>query len=99
MPIKKSAKKALRQDKARKIRNLDYKKKIKLALKEARVLISQDKIKEAVELLPRIYKALDKAAKKGVIKKNTASRKKSRISKAIRKQTVDNSGKVVDKKA
>lgn len=40
-------------------------------------------IDEAKKLLPEIYKALDKGAKEGVIKKNTASRKKSRIAKAI----------------
>ena len=38
-----------------------------------------------LELLPKVYKALDKAAKVGVIKKNTASRKKSRVSKLIQR--------------
>jgi len=35
--------------------------------------------------LSKVYKDIDKAAKKGVIKKNTASRKKSRISALIKK--------------
>jgi len=35
--------------------------------------------------LPQIYKSLDKAAKTGLIKKNTASRKKSRMAKAIQR--------------
>jgi small subunit ribosomal protein S20 len=83
MAITKSAKKALRQSIRRKARNLVYKDKIKNLLKEARSLVSQKKIKEAKALLSNIYKALDKAAKKGVIKKNTASRKKSRIAKAM----------------
>jgi len=43
------------------------------------------KIEEARKLLPRVYKLLDKAAKTGLIKKNTASRKKSRITKLISK--------------
>lgn len=85
MPITKSAKKALRQSEKHQIRNLSYKNKIKSLIKEARVLVSQSKIKEAKNLLPQIYKALDKAAKVGVIKKNTASRKKSRITKLTSK--------------
>ena len=85
MAITKSAKKALRQSLRRKAGNLVYKDKIKNLLKEARNLVSQKKVKEAKALLSNIYKALDKAAKKGVIKKNTASRKKSRISKLINK--------------
>lgn len=83
MPITKSAKKALRQSIKRRKRNLIYKKKMKNLLKEVKKLVLAKKIKEAKELLPKIYKILDKAAKVGVIKKNTASRKKSRITKLI----------------
>jgi len=86
MPITKSAQKALRQNKRRAIRNVKRKRKIKDLLKEVKKLISQNKAKEAKKLLPEIYKSLDKAAKTKVIKKNTASRKKSRITKAIIKQ-------------
>jgi len=83
MPIKKSAKKALRQSERRRIRNLQRKRKIKNLLKEVKILVSQKKQEEAKKLLPQIYKILDKAAKTGLIKKNTAARKKSRIAKAI----------------
>jgi len=83
MPITKSAKKALRQSLKRKLRNLIYKKKIKNLVKEVKILISQKKIEEAKKLLPQVYKILNKAAKVGVIKKNTAARKKSAIAKAI----------------
>jgi len=83
MPITKSAKKALRQSLKRRARNLQKKKKIKDILKEVRNLISQKKVEEAKKLLPQIYKLLDKAAKAGLIKKNAASRKKSRITKLI----------------
>ena len=41
---------------------------------------------EAQQLLSQVYKALDKAAKTGVLKKNAASRKKSRITKFLLKQ-------------
>lgn len=85
MPIKKSAKKALRQSLKRKVRNLAYKNKIKSFLKEVKNLILQKKFEEAKRLLPKVYKILDKAAKVGVIKKNTANRKKSRITKLVNK--------------
>jgi small subunit ribosomal protein S20 len=83
MAITKSAKKALRQNLKRKKRNLAYKIKIKGLLKEAKNLVFQKKFEEAKKLLPQIYKSLDKTAKAGVIKKNTAGRKKSRITKLI----------------
>lgn len=85
MAIKKSAEKAIRQSLKRKVRNLIYKRKIKSLLKKAKKLLSQKKIEEAKSLLPQIYTILDKAAKVGVIKKNTAARKKSRITKLIKK--------------
>lgn len=84
MPITKSAKKALRQSIRRRARNLVYKNKMKRLIKEVRVLVSQKKINEAKNLLPQVYKILDKAAKVGVIKKNTAARKKSRIAKLLK---------------
>ena len=45
--------------------------------KQAHSLVAQKKFKEAKELLPQYYKALDKASKTGVIKQNKAARKKS----------------------
>ena len=56
---------------------------MKNLLKEVGGLISQKKVEEAKKLLPQIYKVLDKAAKNGLIKKNAAGRKKSRITKSI----------------
>lgn len=84
MPITKSAKKALRQNIRRRKRNLVYKNKMKDLQKQVKNLVSEKKIKEAKELLPQVYKALDKAAKAGVIKKRAADRKKSRITKLIK---------------
>ena len=83
MAITKSAKKAIRQSARRKEQNIVYKDKIKSLVKEARALILEKKSAEAKKLLPEIYKALDKAAKVGVIKKNNASRRKSRLTKLI----------------
>ncbi|MDO8639464.1 MAG: 30S ribosomal protein S20 [bacterium] len=79
MPITKSAKKALRQSLRRKVRNLSQKRKLRQLLKEVRTLILEQKKEEARKNLSSVYKSLDKAAKNGLIKKNTASRIKSRI--------------------
>jgi small subunit ribosomal protein S20 len=81
MAITKSAKKAQRQSVKRRLGNLQYKKEIKEVLKQVRVLAAAKKTEELKKILPQVYKALDKAAKVGVIKKNNASRRKSRISK------------------
>lgn len=86
MPITQSAKKALRQGLKHRARNIKRKNKVKTLLKQARALVSENKTAEAKKLLPQIYKALDKTAKVGTIKKNTANRKKSRIAKLIQKQ-------------
>ena len=39
---------------------------------------------EAKKMLSSVYAVIDKTAKKGVIKKNNASRKKSRLSKLVK---------------
>ena len=83
MAITKSAKKAHRQNLKRKKRNIGRKDKIKKLTKKARVLIGENKKEEAKKIFPQLQKALDKAVKRGVIKKNTASRKKSRLSKIL----------------
>ena len=87
MPITKSAKKALRQDLKKRAHNLQKKRKLKDLFKKIKFLVLEKKGEEAEKLLPQIYKKLDKAAKTGLIKKNTASRKKSRINKLINKNT------------
>jgi len=85
MPITKSAKKALRQNRRKRLFNVRRLKKMKMLIKQSRILIKDKKKEEALKILPETYKAIDKAAKRGVIKKNTASRKKSRLTKAIQK--------------
>jgi small subunit ribosomal protein S20 len=87
MPIIKGAKKALRASKRKKVYNDTRRATLKDVTKKLKRLVTQGKAKEAQALLPQAYKALDKAAKTGVIKKNTASRKKSRLAKLIKKVT------------
>ena len=79
MPITKSAKKAVRQSKRRKLRNILKNKKFRSLVKEFRKVINDKSFDKAKELLPRVYKSLDKAAKTGTIKKNKAARLKSRL--------------------
>ena len=83
MAITKAAQKALRQSKRRRVVNIKRQINLKNLLKEVELLISQKKTEEAKKLLPQVYKILDKSAKVGLIKKNTASRRKSRIGKLI----------------
>jgi small subunit ribosomal protein S20 len=85
MPKSKSAKKALRKSKKRRIENLKIKEKIKKLKKEIKKLIQENKIEEAKKLLPLFYKALDKAAKRGTIKEGKADREKSKIAKILSK--------------
>ncbi len=86
MPITKSAKKAIRQNEKRKKMNDIKRKKMRGLIKEIKALLDEKKVDEAEKLLPKTYQAIDKAAKTNVIKKNTASRKKSRIIKAITRE-------------
>ncbi|MFA6251286.1 MAG: 30S ribosomal protein S20 [Candidatus Paceibacterota bacterium] len=81
MPITKSAKKALRGSMVKKAANDRNKKNIKEAIKKIEKFVKEKKKDEAKKLLPGAYSVIDKAAKRGVIKKNNASRKKSRLSK------------------
>ncbi|QQG45906.1 MAG: 30S ribosomal protein S20 [Candidatus Niyogibacteria bacterium] len=85
MPIIKSAKKAIRQTERRRRRNIARKDAVSETVRNIKKLVADGKTKEALALLPLAYKALDKAAKTNVIHKNAASRKKSRLTKFIKK--------------
>lgn len=82
MPITASAKKALRQSIRRKARNLTRSNAYKSAVKELQK-VAKTGTKEVEKLLAKTYKAVDKAAKTGVIKKNKASRLKSSAAKLL----------------
>ena len=86
MPITRSAKKALRQNVARRARNLKSKKRVKHLVKQVKQLVGQNKLDEARKLIPQMYKAFDKAAKTGILQKNTAARRKSRMSKFLARE-------------
>jgi len=87
MPIKKSAKKYLRASKKRTAQNSKIKKTFREAMKKVRELAASEKAEEAQKMMPSVQKALDKAAKSGVITKGAAARKKSRLVKMIKKSS------------
>ena len=78
MPITKSAIKKLRSDKKKASFNRSTKTKAKSAMDEFKKILS-------LESLSKAFSAVDRAAKKGVIKKGKADRIKSRLSKKIAK--------------
>lgn len=82
---RKSSIKRIRVDKKKHLKNLKIKKDLKKTLKKFQTLISGQKLDEANTFLKDIYSKLDKAAKKKIIHPATANRKKSRLTKKLRK--------------
>lgn len=83
MPNTKTAKKALRQNLKRRVRNLAKKRQIKAVSKGYKRLVESADLEGAKEQLKAAYKTLDKAAKTKVITKNKASRLKSKLAKKL----------------
>jgi small subunit ribosomal protein S20 len=86
MPNIKSAKKRLRQNEKRRLRNRARKSFLKTISKKIRDVEEKG---EAEELLKRAYKAFDRAASKGVIHRNNAARNKSRLTRYVREKFGD----------
>ncbi len=85
MPITKGAHKAHRSSLKKHVYNIRRKTAMNDTVKKLRKMVEAGNPEEAKKMLPGAYKAIDKAAKRGVIKENTAARKKSRLSAAIKK--------------
>ena len=84
MPVRKKAIKSLRQSIKHQKRNKRIASNLKKQVKKFNTLISNQKLDEAKTFLQKTLLAqIDKAAKQGVIHKNTASRKKSRLTKKL----------------
>ncbi len=83
MPITQSAKKAIRGSLRKKAFNDRQKRAMKEVIKKIQKLAKTDKA-GAEKLLSGAYATIDKTAKKGVIKKNNASRKKSRLARLVK---------------
>lgn len=86
MPITRNAKKALRSSLKKKAANDRTKKNLKETTKSVQKLVVAKKWKEAKSAVPMGYSAIDKAVKNGVIKKNTAARKKSLLSRMTKEK-------------
>ena len=87
MPIIKSAKKALRGSERKRVYNMRRAKKVEITVKDVKKLALAKKGEDAKKALSLAYKALDKAAKAGTIKKGAADRKKSRLSALIKRNS------------
>ena len=85
MPITKGAEKAHRASLRKRVFNVRRSRAMNDVVKKMRKLITEGKAGEAEKMLPEAQKAIDKAAKRGIIKDNTAARKKSRLAAAIAK--------------
>ncbi len=83
MPITKSAVKAARQSVARRGRRQPFSTHMKTMIRKYTDLVTEGKRDDAIKLLPSVYKAVDTAAKKRLIHKNNASRKKSSLARMV----------------
>ena len=66
-------------------RNVAFKTSIKTAIKKVLVCAASEDRAELNALLSKVYQLCDKAVSKGILHKNTAARKKSRLTKAVSK--------------
>ncbi|NLX06405.1 MAG: 30S ribosomal protein S20 [Phycisphaerae bacterium] len=76
-----SAKKRIRQNETRRMRNQVRTSALKTEVKKYLKLIQQREVDAAGEELKRVYKTLDQVAAKGTIHANTAARRKARLAK------------------
>jgi small subunit ribosomal protein S20 len=81
----KSAKKRVLIAEANRQRNVAFKSSIKTAVKKALTLATEGNKEDLAAAISNVYKLCDKAVSKGVLHKNTAARKKSRLVLAIKK--------------
>ena len=75
----KSSQKRERQNEKRRLRNRSYKSGTRTLIRKAFLAIEEGTLEDAKVATSEAVKALDKAAAKGVIHKNNASRRKSRL--------------------
>ena len=84
MPNTSSAKKRMRQDAVRRLRNRATKTNLRAQLRKVRTAIAAKKLDESVAEYKTLVAKLDKAAGSNVIHANAAARTKSRLSAAIK---------------
>jgi small subunit ribosomal protein S20 len=90
MPNLPTSIKDLRQNKRRKISNDRLRNRMKRAIKRQNTLVEEGKKEEAEKNIRNVYKVLDKAARKNVIKEGKADRIKSRLTKKLNELSQNN---------
>ena len=83
MPQSKQAKKRLRQDEKKKMFNRGIKSEVRTNVKKVLQAVEDNDVEAANKALPVAMKKIDKAAKRHVLHKSTASRKISKLSKKV----------------
>lgn len=79
----KSALKRIRTSEKRRVRNKQYRSQTRTQIKKARVSMEHGTVEEAIAETQAAISRLDKAADKGIIHKNNAARRKSRLMKRL----------------
>lgn len=79
----KSSLKRIRSNERKRVRNVAVRTNIKTEVKRVEQAIEQGNYEVAKKMLSEVSSALDSASTKGIIKKNTGSRKKARLAKKI----------------
>lgn len=79
MPNIKSAKKRMRQNMKQRLRNLAHRRRLKNQVKKFRKAVAADNKDEVAHLLSPTISIIDKSLKYGILHKNAAARKKSRL--------------------
>jgi small subunit ribosomal protein S20 len=79
----KSQIKRMRQNEKRRLRNRYFKGRARTFVKKARLTMQKGSLEEAIQATRMAVSALDKAAEKGILHKNNAARRKSRLMKRL----------------
>lgn len=88
MPIKHAALKQLRKDRKRQARNSAFRSELKTLTKRFQALLQAKKLEEAKALIGEVSSSYDRAAKKGILHRNTAARYKSRFNLQLNRLSV-----------
>lgn len=83
MPRERSAYKEIRKATKRHTRNISIRTELKTLKKSFDRLITAKKLDEAKKMMPQVISKINRAATKGILTKNTASRHISRLSKRL----------------
>lgn len=83
MPNIKSAIKRVKVNEGRRAQNISVKSDMRTAVKKVETLVANNDVETAKSALITASQKLDKAARKGLVHKNTAARQKSRLAKKL----------------